>query len=345
MVIRQGEVWWADISEPIGSAPGFTRPVVVVQSDAMNRSRIGTVVCVPLTSNLKWASAPGCNADSAAQYTLAIIWLACERSGRQLADQTAGIIGRGNVGSRVMYLLNSLGVETVANDPPLADAGEEGLVSLDEALRQDIVCLHVPLERLGPYPTVHLLNEKTLAATRDGAMLVNSARGAVIDGEALKRHIDDRNLCAALDVWPGEPAIDAELVSACCVATPHVAGYSNDGKFSGANQIYRAFCAWFGEPEYPMPPLPGGDRQLTLDPDKAVISQALQAACFVARHDQAMRRLAELPRIEIPLEFDRLRREYPTRRDFKGWAIRGANSNQANILRKLGFCVGNTVNS
>ena len=92
-----------------------------------------------------------------------------------------------------------------------------------------------------------------------------------------------------------------------------------------------------------MPPLPGGDRQLTLDQDKEVISQALQAACFVARHDQAMRRLAELPCADISVEFDRLRRESPTRRDFQGWAIRGANSSQANILRKLGFCVGNTV--
>lgn len=291
-------------------------------------------------NGITWASAPGCNADSAAQYTLAVIWLACRRRGLKLANQTAGIIGKGNVGSRVMHLLSTLGVHTVANDPPRADAGETGLVSFDEALEQNIVCLHVPLEHNGPYPTFHLLNGGNLSALQPGALLVNSARGAVVDGEALKKRINEHSLYAALDVWPNEPVVDAGLVSASLVATPHVAGYSNDGKYNGASQVYRAFCNWAGEPEQPVPALPTGNRRLMLTDETDALSQALDAACFVREHDEAMRQLTRLSAQLIPIEFDRLRREYPARRDFHGWCIEGARPDDAARLQQLGFTIG-----
>ena len=149
---------------------------------------------------ITWASAPGCNADSAAQYTLAMMWLACERQGLKLADQRVGIIGRGNVGSRVQRLLAGLGVETVANDPPLADRGEPGLVSLDEALTQDIVSLHVPLNRSGVHPTYRFIAAEQLARVSDQALLVNTARGGVVDGNALMLELGNDRIYAALDV-------------------------------------------------------------------------------------------------------------------------------------------------
>ncbi len=176
---------------------------------------------------ITWASAPGCNADSAAQYTLAMMWLACERLGRRLADQRVGIIGRGNVGSRVQRLLAALGIESVANDPPLAELGKSGLVSLEEALAQDIVSLHVPLERGGAHPTYRFIASEQLARMPDHALLVNTARGDVIDGNALMVELANGRLHAALDVWPGEPIFSSELLESTTVATPHVAGYSN----------------------------------------------------------------------------------------------------------------------
>jgi erythronate-4-phosphate dehydrogenase len=284
-----------------------------------------------------WASAPGCNSDAAAQYTLAMVWLACERLERNPQDQNVGIIGRGNVGSRVQKLLAVLGISCVANDPPLAGSGTSGLVSLDEALSQDIVCLHVPLTPHGPHPTFRMINPERLAQMHDSALLVNTARGDVLDGAALLSRLNSGRLHAALDVWPGEPQIDPELVKASTVATPHVAGYSEDGKLNGTLMIYKAFCAWLDEP--PIAPVFNDNEVLDIDLHsvKNPVSSALKAACFVHRHDRAMRRLTDLVANERVIMFDRLRREYPSRRNFRAWRIHGTNTDAASTLRKLGF--------
>ncbi|MBT8047425.1 MAG: 4-phosphoerythronate dehydrogenase [Gammaproteobacteria bacterium] len=202
---------------------------------------------------IEWASAPGCNADSAAQYSLAMIWLACQRLGRRLDQLCVGIIGRGNVGSRLHRLLQALGVETVANDPPLAELGATDLVPLERALTQDIVTLHVPLTRNGPHQTFGMIGKKQLAFMADGALLVNAARGDVIDGNALTRELRTGRLFAAIDTWPGEPMIQRELLEAAVVATPHVAGYSNDGKRLGTWMVYQAFCKWAALTPHDMP--------------------------------------------------------------------------------------------
>ena len=292
-------------------------------------------------AGIAWANAPGCNADSAAEYTLAMIWLACQRLGRKLAGSRAGIVGRGNVGSRTLRLLRMLGVDVVANDPPLADAGVTGLVSLDAALNCDIVCLHVPLTRDGPYPTWRMIDASALERLRDDALLVNAARGDVIDGPALRYALESGRIHAALDVWPGEPLLDPQLLRQTVVATPHVAGYSDDGKRNGTRMVYAAFCTWSGEPEVNADP--NGDRSLSLDldPERDALTQALEAACFVPRHDAALRGLADRPAAEIASGFDRLRKEYPFRRDFRGWRIGGARPADAERLAALGFVIAN----
>jgi len=286
---------------------------------------------------ITWASAPGCNADAAAQYTLAMIWLACERLEWNPADLSVGIIGKGNVGSRVQQLLAVLGLSCVANDPPLADSGTCGLVSLDEALSQDIVCLHVPLARHGPHATFRLIGPRRLTQMHDSALLVNTARGDVLDSTALLSQLNSNRLHAALDVWPGEPQIDPELVKATTLATPHVAGYSIDGKFNGTLMIYQAFCAWLGEP--PIAPVYNDSEVLDLDLHtvKNPISSAFKAACFIQRQDSAMRRLIDLAPDERAILFDRLRRDYPPRRDFCAWQIHGVDKNIASTLSGLGF--------
>jgi len=290
-------------------------------------------------AGIAWANAPGCNADSAAQYTLAMIWLACERLGRSLADSTAAVIGRGNVGSRVQILLQALGARVVANDPPLADAGEPGLVALDQALAQDIVCLHVPLTVNGPYPTCRMIDREALGRMRDGALLVNSARGDVVDGNALLAELRGGRLHAALDVWPGEPRIDAGLLRNTTVATPHVAGYSDDGKRQGTWIVYQSFCDWAGLAAEPYPAPPGDPPCLRIDPDRDALTQAFDAACFVRRHDSAMRRLADLSLGRRAAEFARLRRDYPPRRDFRAWRILGADLESGRQCHNVGFTV------
>lgn len=289
--------------------------------------------------DITWASAPGCNADSAAQYTLAMIWLACERLGLRLASQRVGIIGRGNVGSRLQRLLAALGVESVANDPPLEERGESGLVSLEKALAQDIVSLHVPLERQGAHPTYRFIASEQLARMRDHALLVNTARGDVVDGSALMAELQRGRLHAALDVWPGEPCFSSELLDSTTVATPHVAGYSDDGKRNGMLTVYRAFCEWADL--QPLEPVGGSAAYRNLDIAAAedAISRALDAACFVSRHDREMRLLSALEPRHRAVEFDRLRRDYPLRRDFHAWNIDCQDSEKATALSRLGFLV------
>jgi erythronate-4-phosphate dehydrogenase len=290
-------------------------------------------------AGIAWSNAPGCNADSAAQYTLAMIWLACARLGRPLEGASAGIIGRGNVGSRVQKLLEAMGVRVVANDPPLADAGEPGLVALDEALAQDLVCLHVPLTTDGPYPTHRMIAREALNGMHDGALLVNAGRGDVVDGEALLAELTDGRLHAALDVWPGEPFIDPDLLRASCVATPHIAGYSDDGKRLGTLMVYTAFCAWAGLEPARVATAPGDGQRLDVPAGEDVLGSALDAACFVQLHDSELRALADVSPEQRAAGFDRLRRNYPLRRDFKAWRIHTGDAGAARLLRSLGFQV------
>jgi len=288
---------------------------------------------------IAWANAPGCNADSAAQYTLAMIWLALERLGRSLDQASAAVIGRGNVGSRVQSLLQTLAVPTEANDPPLAEAGHADLVPLDAALNHDIVCLHVPLTRTGPHPTLRLIGARQLARMPDGALLVNTARGDVIDGEALLAELRSGRLHAALDVWPGEPLIDGDLLRAAVVATPHVAGYSEDGKRRGTRMVYTAFCQWAGLQAEPAQAVPGDVPVVAIRPGEDPLDKALDASCFVRRHDSELRALANHTVEERAAGFDRLRRDYPSRRDFQAWTIDTIDASSAPLLHKLGFQV------
>jgi len=291
---------------------------------------------------IRWANAPGCNADAAAQYTLAMIWLACQRMGRALNTLSVGIIGRGNVGSRLDRLLRAFGVKTLANDPPLAEQGESGLVSLEEVLSQDIVSLHVPLTEAGAHPTQRLIGAGQLSLMPDGALLVNAARGDVVDGAALVRELRSRRLFAALDTWPGEPLIDHQLLEAAVVATPHVAGYSNDGKRNGTYIVYRAFCRHTGLPAPDLPKPPGPLPHLSVKAEDDCISRALDAACFVRRHDTEMKSLLGRDIRQRASEFDRLRRDYPPRRDFQAWSVDCRDAASARLLGLLGFVASTT---
>ena len=197
---------------------------------------------------IKWASAPGCNADAAAQYALAMAWLGCQRCGTDLRDLAVGIIGRGNVGSRLQALLNVLEIPSVACDPPLAELGEPGLVDLESALDQPVISMHVPLTHKRPYPTFRMLDARRLSLLPDGALLVNSSRGDVLDGNDLLQELESGRIHAALDVWPEEPELDLHLLDKTLLGTPHIAGYSQQGKQNGSLMIYRAFCEWQGIP-------------------------------------------------------------------------------------------------
>ena len=288
---------------------------------------------IPYLANrgIKWASAPGCNADAASQYTLAMMWLACERLGRDIRNESVGIIGHGNVGTRLHRLLDVLEIPSVACDPPLARQGTEGLVSMQEVLAQPIVSVHVPLTVSGPFPTWHMINSTILQQMQGGALLVNTSRGDVTNGDALLAALKHGDIHAALDVWPGEPELDRNLLAATTASSPHVAGYSIEGKRSGSLMIYRAFRNWLELQDDWNPPDQEKPLETVLDPNHDPVGRMLELCCGVGSDDLALRQSSS--------NFDGLRKNYRLRRDFSGWKISAAaaGGQARTLLDHLGF--------
>lgn len=293
-------------------------------------------------AGIYWCHAPGCNADGAAQYTLAMIVLAARRLGLRLTELKAGIVGLGNVGSRLMKLLKLLGVnEVLACDPPLADAGQAGLVGMEEIARCNLVSFHVPLTETGPYATKQLGNQQFFSQIQPGTLVVNSSRGAVLDAVPLHEWLDAGRGHAAVDVWPDEPEINQPLLEKVTVATPHVAGYSLDGKLNGTRMLFSQFLRWQGiEFAEPLPPSAPAAQVLDLPADSSMESVIL-AACPVERDDLTFRASFQDRNRITAKEFDQLRSSYPVRRDFSGIAIAGGVSEGlAKRLRQFGFSTG-----
>ncbi|MAZ89266.1 MAG: erythronate-4-phosphate dehydrogenase [Cellvibrionaceae bacterium] len=277
-------------------------------------------------------SAPGCNANSVVEYVLSV--LADLKPDWQSAS--FGIVGCGNVGGRLYRKLSALGLPVSVYDPFLSADSQADLGGLDQALAADVVCLHTPLTIEGAHPSRHLLNEARLRQLRPGSVLINAGRGPVIDNQALKAVLNERSdLTVALDVWEPEPALDIDLLNQVQRATPHIAGYSFDGKVEGTAMIYRALCQYLGvEPQINAAQLLRGDssnrQSLALEAfdgtEQEIINQAILAAYRVADDDQRTRDLlttegCRLDSDVLAQNFDRLRKTYPKRREFPCFEI------------------------
>ena len=284
---------------------------------------------------IRFAAAPGSNADSVAEYIVAALLVLARRRGTVLAGKRLGVVGVGNVGSRVAARARALGMEVALNDPPLARrTGDARYVPLDELYDCDVITLHVPLESGGPDPTRHLVNGDFLARMDSSAALINSSRGAVVDNGALLNALDAGRIAdAVLDVWEGEPVIDTALLARTAVATPHIAGYSFDGKVNGTAMLYRAACAFLGvapawDAAAQMPPPEYA--ALSLDAARGshedVLREAVLTVYPIERDDRALRAVAQEPPAERGAFFDRLRRDYPVRREFRNTRITLANA-------------------
>jgi erythronate-4-phosphate dehydrogenase len=294
-----------------------------------------------------FATAPGSNATSAAEYVVSALLVLSEQQGIELAGKTAGIIGCGNVGSRVRQRLAALGISCLVNDPPLqASGGQDGFVSLGEVLQADIVTVHVPLTEAGPYPTRHLVDEALLRRLKAGAIFINTARGAVADNRALDRLLARRtDLSVVLDVWENEPAISASLLQKVDIGTPHIAGYSYDGKLRGTEMIYQAACDYFAVPvQWQAAAEVGPAARIDLRAQGAgnlldVARRAVLACYDVRQDDQRLREILSLPEAQRAAAFDRLRKDYPVRREFSETTVLLPEPEGAlgRLLSALGF--------
>lgn len=288
---------------------------------------------------IRWASAPGCNANAAAQYTFAMILLACRRTGIELTTCRIGIVGFGNVGSRLRHLLAEFGVkQMMLCDPPLTAAGVPGLCTLDQLRECNIVTFHVPLNANGTHPTLGMIDRKFLNSLPQGSLLVNTSRGKVVDAEALQCWLAAKHGFAALDVFPQEPVTDGTLIKLLSIATPHVAGYSLDGKWNGTLMVYGQFCEWLGTPQRIAGMLPHLDEHCLTMQQAGSVESAVLASCPVERDDRNLRATLTHGAAIASCNFDELRSNYPPRRDFSGWKVpQNLPAIQARTLRALGF--------
>jgi len=296
-------------------------------------------------NNITFASAPGCNATSVVEYVLSCLSVLTETKNIKLKAITVGIVGCGNVGGSLAERLKKLGIRTLCYDPLIDQAG---MSTFEEILSCDIISLHTPLTSDGAYPTQQMFNASVLSRLSDNQVLINTGRGAVIDGSALKSKLQNEpSFTVILDVWENEPCIDPELAKLVTIGTPHIAGYSLDGKVAGTEMIYKALCRNLGLPLrhkaaqfMPEPPL--SKLAFSSQADVSGSMHTAIRACYDVRYDycQLMTSL-NANEEQRSLAFDQLRKSYRARREFNTVKVllKNADSTMHGTFRDLGFNV------
>lgn len=293
------------------------------------------------TAGIKWTNAPGCNSRSVEQYIASALMVLAERKSLQLKNLCIGVVGVGNVGSKVAKLCELLGMKVLLNDPPRERTeGSAAFVNLKEIMEQsDIITLHVPLNMKGEDATFHLGSEAFFSQLKRKPILINSCRGEVLETKAIKIALKKGLVSAFVcDCWENEPQIDLELLAMTDIATPHIAGYSKDGKARGTQMSVQAISKFFGlgmddwQPLGVEPPV-----KLTFELDglklneQEIISKAILTTYDIRNDDQIFRK--------NPEQFEQQRGNYPIRREFRAFTIlrKNVKSEISEILKELGF--------
>jgi erythronate-4-phosphate dehydrogenase len=297
-------------------------------------------------ANIGYSNAAGCNAEGAAEYVVSGLFELSRRKNFNPLQLQAGIVGFGNVGSRLYAKLDALGIDCLVCDPPLQRAGnsQQDFVSLDTILAEcNFISLHVPLTRAGPDPTFHLLAAERLGALADGCVLVNAARGEVVDNAALLELLGQRDdLVVFLDTWENEPLVSRELLRRVDLATPHIAGYSVEGRLRGTQMVLDAACAhfkrqssWHMSAQLPTP------KEIGVQQSASALKswQELFRRHWDIRGDHdALVAGAGLEDAAFAVHFDGLRRVFADRLEYEHCRVtRRGNLPSAKTLQQLGF--------
>lgn len=294
-------------------------------------------------SGIVWTNAPGCNSKSVEQYIASVLMVMALEKGITLSDKTIGVVGVGNVGSKVARICETFGMKVLLNDPPRArKEGEQGFVELDEILEKaDIITLHVPLNMDGIDKTYHLADGAFFAKAKKKPFFINSCRGEVAVNGALKAAILSKQIDGAtIDCWENEPDIDTELLELIDLGTPHIAGYSKDGKANGTSMSIQALSRFFGlgldnwkcqNVELPASTVIEIDGRGKTE--QQIFGEAILATYDIRNDDRAFRNAVQ--------SFEKLRGDYPVRREFPVFEIKASNLNPSMVekLRVLGFKV------
>ena len=302
-------------------------------------------------AGIAWNASPGCNANAVAEYVATALVLLARQRAALLPGKTLGIVGVGQVGSRVAQKAALLGLRVLRNDPPLAlKTGAATYQPLETVLpAADILTLHVPLETAGPFPTRHLADCRLFEKLKPGAWFINAARGEVADSDSLQCALDHHLLSACvLDVWENEPALPAALRQAADFLTPHIAGYSFEGLLNGTLQCRRELAHflelesdWAPDPAL-LPPVPFIQIDAAHRADDEVLAELLAAACPIPEDTRAWRaEMTTADPAELRRRFDRFRKNYTSRREFAAIRVHLSHASPALLetVAALGFQV------
>ncbi len=296
-------------------------------------------------NNIGFASCPGSNANSVAEYILAALLEVSARFGRSLNGSTLGVVGHGNTGSRVARKAEAVGMRVLLNDPPLARlTGDPRYVSLDALMEADFISLHVPLTKTGEDPAFHLFDGRRMLAMKQGSILLNASRGAVVDNQALKKLLVDQHLEACvLDVWEGEPMIDGDLLRLVTLGSPHIAGYSHDGKLNATIMLREALGTFLRVPLSDTVVLESVGRRdihiLSHADTELALREAVKQCYDIEQDDARLRQILGLPLERRGDYFRELRSKYPHRREFHNYVvnINPISNESARVLAAVGF--------
>ncbi len=313
--------------------------VKAIASATIGFDHIDTDYCK--SSNIAWSNAPGCNSGSVLQYVAAATMLLLKKEGVHPSKLTFGIVGVGHVGKKVADFAKKLGFKVLLNDPPRARAeGDDKFVSLGRIARKcDIITFHVPLNRDGADKTYHLFNEKFANKLERKPYIINSSRGEIAETNALKKAKKENKVKdLILDVWENEPGIDTDLLDMALIATPHIAGYSADGKKNGTEMSVEKVANVLNLPlkdwKATNVPLP----QETLFKLNCATLSAMSVLRKIIWFTYDIKQESKNFKKEYR-DFERLRNEYPLRREFFVYTIKLKNCRKEvkELVKSLGF--------
>ncbi len=291
------------------------------------------------THNIKWTNAPGCNSGSVEQYIASVLIVMAQRNGFLLKNKTIGIVGVGNVGKKVALVCEALGMRVLKNDPPREEAeGSNEFVSFATIKKEaDIITFHTPLIREGIHKTFHLANNSFFEGLEKKPFIINAARGGIINTPAIKKALVERQIAGAIiDCWEKEPFIDLDYMNMVDVATPHIAGYSADGKANATRMSLESIAEFWSLSKEPIKKIviPQVDNPIidwsNLDGNKLEMA-LLRTYNPIEDHNRL---------ISSPSDFNALRGNYPLRREYLSYIVENVDNNEDKaVLEKLGFVV------
>lgn len=310
--------------------------VKLICSATIGYDHIDTGYCD--THSIAWRNAPGCNSGSVMQYIISSLIVISRKKGFSLKDKTIGIVGVGNVGKKVAKACEILGLKVLLNDPPRQKSENSiSFVDLDTIINEaDIITFHTPLAKEGEYKAYHLADKAFFSSLKRKPIIINSARGGIIDTEAIKKAIRENKISGAIiDCWENEPQIDTEYMNLADIATPHIAGYSADGKANATRMSLESIADFYRMSKEPVSQI------MVPEPENAVIDLEIFTNSDNKVYDTILETYNPMDDFShlkaSPGTFKQLRNSYPLRREYFTYRLKNAPIEDEIVLKDLGF--------